>query len=116
MASIRICDATVTVEDTAQNNREGRPVFEWTLKLDSGREWSESDLCGPVCGPEPSEEEMLGTFLSFLGAAIESRLFRERTGREGDNEDLFPADLLDWAAQHSDEISIVAIEMEEALD
>lgn len=110
MASIRIEDATVSVEDTAQADREGRPVFEWTISLDSGEEWSAEDLKGPVIGPEPSEEEMIPTLLSFLSAAIESREYRERTGRDGENEDLFPAELLDWACQHADEIGFTAME------
>lgn len=108
MASIRIEDATVSVEDTALIDREGRPVFEWTIKLDSGEEWSAQDLCGPVVGPEPSESEMVKTLLSFLSAACESREFRERTGLEGENEHLFPSDCLDWAVQHSDEFAILS--------
>lgn len=118
MASIRIEDATIEVEDTAQADREGRPVFGWTIRLDSGEEWSAEDLKGPAIGPEPSEEEMVGTLLSFLSAACESREHRERTGQDGENEDLFPAACLDWACQHSDEIGMMAIAIEEegALD
>jgi len=108
MASIRIEDATVSVEDSTQADREGRPVFEWTVSLDSGESWSATDLKGPACGAEPSEEEMLATLLVFLGAAIEAREYG------GENEDLFPAELLDWAAQYSDEIAMLAFEMEEA--
>lgn len=110
---VRIADGTVAVEDTAQCNAHGAPRFRWTVVLDSGPSWAAEDLHGPRCGPEPSEREMLGTLLGFLGAALESRDCRENTGRAGDNEDLFPAELLDWAAEHSDEVGMLACEFEE---
>jgi hypothetical protein len=45
--------------------------------------------------------------------AAESRQYRERSGRAGENEDLFPAAVVDWAAAESDEISSLAMEIEE---
>ena len=113
MASMEFEGATVTVEDTAQSSRDGRPVFEWTVRLTDGREFSAEDLNGPRCGREPSEEEMLKTLFSFLGAAVESREWRERTGGEMDedsNESLFPAPVVEWACSVSDEISMAGIE------
>jgi hypothetical protein len=110
--SLRIADGTIEIEYTAQCSRDGRPVYRWTLSLDSGLTWSDTDLYGPACGREPEEDEMLGTFLSFIGAALESRSYRERTGAGGydpadaTNESLFPADLLDWAESHEAEIAM----------
>ena len=108
---MKFTGAVVSVEDTAQSDRQGRPVFEWTVSLADGREFSEADLCGPRCGREPSEEEMLNTLLSFLSAAVESREYRERNGEELDedsNENLFPAPVVEWACTVSDEISWMA--------
>lgn len=49
-------------------------------------------------------EDVFEAILSFLGAAVESRQYRERTGEMGENEDLFPPDIVDWAVYHIDEI------------
>jgi len=114
MAQTTIENGTITVEDTAQSDHEARPVFEWTVRLDSGEEWTDLDLRGPRFGPEPSEEDMLRTFFSFLSAAVEARQYRESEGGVAcENEDLFPSELLDWAVQHSDDISIESIDPEE---
>ena len=116
MASIELGGATVSVEDTAQATHEGRPVFEWIIVLPSGVRHSATDLCGALMGPEPTEEEMLNTLFVFLGAAAESRQYRERGGREiidrDSNESMFPAPVVDWASENSDEISILGADPE----
>ncbi len=55
----------------------------------------------------------LESLLSFLGAAAESYSYRQRTGRTGENEDLFPPAVVEWAHHHSDELSMLACELEE---
>ena len=42
--------------------------------------------------------EAFETFLSFLEAAVESYQHETRTGREGENTDLFPLHVVEWAA------------------
>ena len=110
--SVRIEDGIITVRDTGECSHDGRPVYRWTVALDSGQEWTNRDLCGPRMGPEPSEVEMLSTLLGFLSAALESREYHERTGTKTENEDLFPSALIDWAAPHSDEISMLCVELD----
>lgn len=51
----------------------------------------------------PTCEEMMATLLVFLSACAES----------GENSDLFPAIVRDWAEANQDEISMIAIEIEE---
>jgi len=60
--------------------------------------------------------EGLISLLSFLSAAAESHSCRIQTGRIGENEDLFPAHVVEWAHQHSDEISMLGLEIEETSD
>ena len=116
MQEMRFGDGVVSVQDAALSDHEGRPIFEWRLVLDSGHEFSDQDLKGPAMGPEPSEREMLGTLFGFIGAAVESREYRERSGVGTDcsdtNEWLFPADVVTWAQKHSDEISMAGYEIE----
>lgn len=115
MASIQVDDATITVEGTGLCDPKGHPIYEWAIVLDDDREWGDSDLAGGR-GKAPTETEMLGTLLAFLTAAMESRDYRIRTGREGENEDLFPADLLDWACERGDEISLAEFELNEGAE
>ena len=120
-ASVRIENAILVVDDTALLSDDSRPVYEWSVTLDSGECWEGGDLRGPVLpgAPEPSEEEMLTSFLGFLNAAGESQYFRTIVAgpdAEPDpdgNESLFPPELSQWAAENYDEISIVLVEREE---
>jgi hypothetical protein len=58
---------------------------------------------------EPRLADALSSLLTFVSAAVESRQYRERTGHEGENEDLFPAELLDvLSGFDADEITLLA--------
>lgn len=98
MAIVNVGDAILTVEDTAQNDREGRPIFSWRLETPDGF-WEDEDLRGPAAGREPTEEEMARTWCVFLSAALEG----------GENADMFPAELLRWAHQWSNEIELLSL-------
>ena len=52
--------------------------------------------------------------LGFMDAAAESRQYRERTGRKGENEDLFPPHIVDWIVDNLDEIGNLRWEIEES--
>ena len=53
----------------------------------------------------------LSSYLSFLSAAAESY----RSG-SGENVDLFPAEIVEWAHQHDGEICSAQMEIEESPD
>lgn len=108
-ARVKIGASTFEVEDTAQATRDGRPVYAWSC-LVQGKTWNGEDLYGPAAGPEPSEEDMVRTLLHFVGAAFESRAYRLSTGREGENESLFPAEMLDALACEADAIQCFLIQ------
>jgi len=63
-----------------------------------------------------SLQDMFAGLLSFLGACAESRAYQTRTGRAGENADLFPDYVGEWAEMHSDELSMLACELEERAD
>lgn len=80
-----------TIED-----REGRDVYRWTCQVSPGGpesamagEWMEADLRSGWQGVD-DDREMLESYMSFLGAALEGRAYLE-----SENEGLFPADMLD---------------------
>ena len=66
----------------------------------------------PGLGAQP--QECFAAILSFMDAAAESRQYRERTGMDGENEDLFPPHIVDWIADNVNEIACLRLEIEES--
>ncbi len=90
---------------------DGRDRYRWYIDLADGSEFSENDLKSGVQGC--TTQEMFGTLLAFLGAAAESYRYFISTGRAGENMDLFPPPVVEWAASCADELSIAELEIEE---
>ena len=78
--------------------------FDGGYRRKPGLSYSDDDLQSGVGGG--SLQSGLESVLSFLGACVES-------GADGDNTELFPANVREWAEQFSDEISMLACELEE---
>ncbi len=114
MPAVRIAGATLSLNLSGRQTSDGRDVYVCWIDLPDGSEHEITDLRSGCQGG--SVQEGMGALLSFLSAAAESRQYRERTGRKGENEDLFPAPVVDWAADNSDEISLIASEIEETPD
>lgn len=57
--------------------------------------------------------EAFDNFLGFLLAAVESREYRERTGRQGENEDLFPKWVVEWAADNKSALEYLQCELQD---
>lgn len=96
-----------------QDDREGRVKYQWTIDLPDGQEYSDNDLRSGANDCGGSLQEGFASLLSFLGAAAESRQYADRTGRKGENEDLFPSPVVRWASENADEISMLSCEIEE---
>ena len=90
---------------------DNRMVYAVWIDLPDGTEHAIADLRSGCGGG--SIQDGLANLLGFLGAAAESRQYRERTGREGENEHLFAPAIVEWASENSDEISMLACELEE---
>ena len=87
---------------------------DFILDLTDGSEHIVSDFRAG-CGS--SLQSQFAAVLSFLSACAESRSYAERNGKpamDGDNSDLFPENVGEWAQQMSDEISLLAIQIEES--
>jgi hypothetical protein len=111
MKSVNIEGVTISVENTDRYTTDDRMIFEWSINLDEVI-YSAADLKSG-CGADPSETEMLETFLSFLGASAESYRY---DGMKGDNSNLFPEPVVKWAAEHEDEISYEQSNVQEELE
>ena len=92
----------------------GRVRLRWYIDLADGQEFHDDDLQSGACSF--SWQSMFGALLDFLSAAGEGYRFRMSTGRESENEHLFPVAVVEWAYQYSDELSLLAWEIEETPD
>lgn len=90
VATLSLLDTEVTTD-----NRD-RARFE--LYFDDGREPYVDDKLRSGVGGFRSTVDAFESFLAFLEAAAESYKY------DGDNTDLFPPHIVEWAADHSDDI------------
>lgn len=113
LPSLRIGEAWLSLKAAGVTD-DHRVRFRWYFDLPDGTEFSEADLKSGVggCGFQRAFADLL----SFLGAAVESYQYEQRAGCDADpdgNTGLFPLPVVQWAAQHSDEIDCLACEIEE---
>lgn len=109
-AAVAVAGATVSVEPTGGADRDGKPEWRWHVDTPHGGEHSGEDLWG-----WGGSAEMLEALLAFMAACGESVNYRDRTGRGGDNAELFPPTVAEWCAQHKEEISAVGFHVAETL-
>lgn len=109
-AAVNVAGATVSVEPTGRANRGGMPEWRWHVDTPDGGEHSGAELWGGG-----GSAEMLETLLAFMAACGESVNYRVRTGRGGDNAELFPPAVAEWCAAHDDELSAVGFELAESI-
>lgn len=89
---------------------ERRTVYYYSI-TGSGLDHRKYDDLRTGVGMDPGPGEMLATLLSFLTACAESISYLPGGG--GENANLFPRDVAEWAAQHSDELAMLRFEIEE---
>lgn len=81
-----------------------RHVATMVLDLPDGTEYVD-DRMQSGCGGFGGVVAVFETFLSFLLAAVESYEFEQRyPGREGENTELFPRHIVEWASENKDDI------------
>jgi hypothetical protein len=108
---IAVADATISVEMSGITDSEGRDIYAMTIVTP---EWKHSDHSIKSGCLGCDEWHGMASALSFLQACGDAANYEYRTGRGSENSDLFPAHVAIWAAQHVDELSIAAMELEAA--
>lgn len=111
MPALKVGEAWISLELSGRQSRDGRSIYQCWIDLPDGTEHEITDLRSGCGGG--SVLEGFSALLSFLGAAAESYQYRQSTGRGGENEGLFEPAIVEWAAGHSDELSMLALELEE---
>ena len=113
MPAVRVGTATVSIEETHRDS-DGRTVYRWFVDMQDGQEFTGHDLRSG-CGGGGIRDGML-SILGFLYACGESVNYARRSGRTGENADLFPPALAEWASNHTDELGMVELDITETLD
>jgi hypothetical protein len=103
LPGLKVEDGFISLEPAGGHDHLGKPLWKWYIDIPDG-EFEGADLAG-----WGDHREMMRSMLSFLGAAAESY-------PDGENANLFPPKVTEWAYQNSDEISILSCELEEKED
>jgi len=112
LPAVKIGDTTVSITFSDRPGDERRSRYRYYI--DGGCAYTNDDIPSGVGGGDLRKG--MESLLSFLGATAESVQYATRTGKrvsETENGELFPPWVADWAAQHSDELSLAALEIEE---
>ena len=107
-ATLHLCGATIDLVRCPSRTSDNRDRFAYAIVLQDGTEHHADDLksgCGGC-----SYKEAATSLLSFLFACAESRGLRYSAGH-GENADLFPETVGEWAYTYSDEIGMACEEM-----
>ena len=109
LPAIKVGKVTISIEADGKTS-DGR--IRWKYYLD-GKDWEyeNNDLKSGVGGG--SLQDAFASLLSFLSACGESIAYGRRSGTPGDNANLFPPHVGEWADQYSDELSMLECELEE---
>lgn len=105
MPAVRIGTAWVSIE-AMHRDHEGRVVYRYAI--DTPDLSHEGNDLHSGCGDNADAagvRRAMATLLSFLGACAEA-------DDRGDNADLFPANVKEWAEANADELALMQYELE----
>lgn len=108
MPAVKVGNDVLSI-DFAGDGGDRRVRYRVIIDFANGTEYVDESMRSGVGGG--NLRDGMSSYLSFLGAAAESY----RNGY-GENADLFPKHIVEWAHQHDSEISIVQFEIEETKD
>lgn len=109
LPSLEIGDATISIEPIGIAGH--RTQLRYFIDLPDGSTYAADDLSLGMGG---DLVEGFASLLSFLSACAESRAYGRRNRTIGENSDLFPDNVGEWAESISDELDILAFELETA--
>jgi hypothetical protein len=109
MHTHQLAEARITIEHDGLTT-EGRQQYTYTITTPQW-EYVGNDIWSGV-GDDVDEAGMLATLSGFLYACAESRSFARRERRGGENSDLFPEHVGEWAEQNSDELAMLSADPE----
>ena len=113
-AGVKIGPVTISIEYSPYEGDNGRTRYRYFLDMEGQGETEEYHADDLQSGCQGGNlQGGLESLFALLGAAGEAYACELRTGQESDNFDLFPPWVSEWAYQYSDELSLLAYDMEE---
>lgn len=112
LPGIKVNDSSLSIEYNGVSP-EGRDRYLVYLDTPQG-EYEIDDLASGCQGG--SLQEGLESCLGFMGACAESLEYEQRTGRKGDNADLFVPEVAQWCIDNKDEIDMLQCILSEEKD
>jgi hypothetical protein len=107
MAGIDVGDGTLSIEYGKHTDRHGRHTYSYAIDIPALPDgYESSDLSGMG-----NLQDGLKSLLAFLAAAAEAYRWNLRGG-DSENSDLFPPEIMEWAYQNADEISMAELDLE----
>lgn len=107
LPGLRIDGAELSIE-FGGHTEEGRVKYHYFIDIPGIKTYENDDIKSGRGGG--TLQEGLASLVAFLSAAGES--FRY-SGKDGENADLFPTKVVQWAAEHGDELSMLSSELDE---
>ena len=113
-AGVKIGPVTISIEYSPHEGDNGRTRYRYFLDMEGQGETEEyhADDLQSGCQGGNLQEGLINLF-GFLSAAGEAYGYELHTGRESDNSSLFSEWVSEWAYQYSDELSLLAYDIEE---
>lgn len=111
LPAVRVGNATISLSHIKREN-SGRDCYSY--HIDTPEFEHEGDDLRTGCQGGGYQDAMK-SLLSFLSAAAESyryHMFHRKS--EDDDPDSFPPEVMEWCYQNSDELQMLALELEEA--
>jgi hypothetical protein len=90
----------------------GRVRYQYVIEDADGTELESGQDLNSGVGSPVDYTATMATICSFLSAAAESYGYQMRTGREGENADLFSPAVVEWAYQNANEITMAGYDLE----
>ena len=112
-----ISGASLSLWKSKKKNAERRIIFGYEIILPCGFKYRAYDLKSGACGVGGNTSEGMTNLLGFLSAAGESFNYAERMGKDGmdgENSDLFPREISEWASNNCDELTMAGFDLEES--
>ena len=112
LAGVRVGDATLSIHYGGMTH-DGRRKYRYYIDRPDKPEFTADDIASGVGGG--TLQEGLRSLLSFLGACGSAVNWNEQGGgwRDSENSDLFPPEIAEWAAENSDDLSILSAYLDE---
>ena len=113
LPALQVGDGWISLDGIGWNPADDRHTCRFVFDLPSGAS-VDDQLQMPDFGLDRDERTRAAfeSLLSFLSAAAES--YAANMDFSGENADLFAEPIVEWAYQNSEEISMLAYELEEA--